>query len=51
MIKFICAKDYDEMSRRAANVISAQLIEKADSVLGLATGSTPIGLLCQRRDL
>ncbi len=44
MIKFVCAKDYDEMSRRAANVISAQLIEKADSVLGLATGSTPIGL-------
>ena len=44
MIKFICAKDYDEMSRRAVNVISAQLVEKADSVLGLATGSTPIGL-------
>ncbi len=43
MIKFICAKDYDEMSRKAANVISAQMIMKPDSVLGLATGSTPIG--------
>lgn len=43
MIKFVCAKDYDEMSRKAANVISAQLIAKDDSVLGLATGSTPIG--------
>ncbi len=31
------------MSRKAANVISAQMIAKADSVLGLATGSTPIG--------
>ncbi len=43
MIKFVCAKDYDEMSRKAANVISAQMITKANSVLGLATGSTPIG--------
>ena len=37
------AKDYDEMSRIAANIISAQLIMKPDCVLGLATGSTPIG--------
>ena len=43
MIKFVCAKDYDEMSRKAANVISAQMIMKSNSVLGLATGSTPIG--------
>ena len=43
MIKFVCAKDYDEMSRKAANVISAQMIMKPDSVLGLATGSSPIG--------
>ena len=32
------------MSRKAANVIGAQMIVKPDSVLGLATGSTPIGL-------
>lgn len=37
------AKDYDDMSRKAANIISAQVIMKPDCVLGLATGSTPIG--------
>lgn len=37
------AKDYDDMSRKAANIISAQLIMKPNCVLGLATGSTPIG--------
>lgn len=31
------------MSRKAANIISAQVITKPDCVLGLATGSTPIG--------
>jgi glucosamine-6-phosphate deaminase len=36
-------KNYQEMSRQAANLISAQVILKPDSVLGLATGSTPIG--------
>ena len=36
-------KDYDDMSRKAANVISAQMVMKPNSVLGLATGSTPIG--------
>lgn len=37
------AKDYQDMSRKAANIISAQIIIKPDCVLGLATGSTPIG--------
>ena len=37
-----CA-DYRAMSRQAANIISAQVILKPDCVLGLATGSTPIG--------
>ncbi len=36
-------KDYDEMSRKLANILSAQLIQKPDCVLGLATGSTPVG--------
>ena len=36
-------KDYDDMSRKAANMISAQIITKPDCVLGLATGTTPIG--------
>ena len=37
------AKDYEEMSRKAANLIAAQVIMKPDCVLGLATGTTPIG--------
>lgn len=37
------AKDEAEVSRKAANIISAQIILKPDSVLGLATGSSPIG--------
>ena len=36
-------KNYDEMSRKAANLIAAQIITKPASVLGLATGSTPVG--------
>ncbi len=42
-MRIIAAKDYDHMSRQAANLISAQVILKPDSVLGLATGSSPIG--------
>lgn len=42
-MKIIHAKDYEDMSRKAANIISAQVILKPDCVLGLATGSTPIG--------
>ena len=41
------AKDYADMSRKAANILSAQIIMKPDCVLGLATGSTPIGLYKQ----
>ena len=35
-MKIIKAKDYDQMSRKAANIISAQVIMKPDCVLGLA---------------
>ena len=35
--------NFKELSRKAANLISAQVILKPDSVLGLATGSTPVG--------
>lgn len=41
------AKDYEEMSRKAAGIVSAQIIIKPDCVLGLATGSTPVGLYKQ----
>lgn len=43
MMKIYKAKDYKDMSRKAANIISAQVIMKPNCVLGLATGSTPIG--------
>lgn len=40
-------KDYEEMSRRAASIIAAQILMKPECVLGLATGSSPIGLYQQ----
>jgi len=36
--------NYDEMSKKAANILMAQILLKPDCVLGLATGSTPIGI-------
>jgi len=42
-MRIICAKDYKEMSEMAADIIGAQILLKPDAVLGLATGSTPIG--------
>ena len=42
-MRIIKAKDYAEMSRKAANLIAAQVIAKPDCVLGLATGGTPVG--------
>ncbi|MBE7064777.1 MAG: glucosamine-6-phosphate deaminase [Ruminococcaceae bacterium] len=43
-MKIIVCKDYDEMSVEAAKIVAAQMKEKKDSILGLATGSTPLGL-------
>lgn len=37
-------KDYEEASRRGAEVLSDVIREKPDGVLGLATGSTPEGV-------
>ena len=42
-MKIYETENYEEMSRKAANILSAQVILKPDCVLGLATGSTPIG--------
>ncbi len=42
-MKVYCGKDYDEASRIAGNIIASQVILKPDCVLGLATGSTPVG--------
>ncbi|MBR5970677.1 MAG: glucosamine-6-phosphate deaminase [Lachnospiraceae bacterium] len=44
-------KDYDSMSRRAADIIAAQIVLKPESVLGLATGTTPIGTYTNLRKL
>lgn len=42
-MRIIKTADYDQMSKAAANIIAAQMILKPNSVLGFATGSTPIG--------
>lgn len=46
-MKIYKLKNYDEMSKKAANIVAAQVIMKPDCVLGLATGSTPEGLYKQ----
>lgn len=42
-MRIIITKDYEDMSRKTASIISAQVISKPNCVLGLATGSSPIG--------
>ena len=46
-MKIYAADDYKGMSRKAASIIASQVTLKSDSVLGLATGSTPIGMYQQ----
>ena len=46
-MKIYACPDYQAMSRRAAAIIAAQVTLKPDCVLGLATGSTPIGAYAQ----
>lgn len=41
-MRIIVANDYEEMSRKAAQIIASQLVLKPNTILGLATGSTPI---------
>jgi glucosamine-6-phosphate deaminase len=43
-MKVIVCENYEELSNQAAKIVSSQLIVKPNSILGLATGSTPIGL-------
>lgn len=43
-MKVIVVKDYTEMCKRASRIFAAQVTLKPDSVLGLATGSTPVGM-------
>jgi len=46
-MKRIICDNYEDMSRTAANIFAEQLSKKPDSVLGLATGSTPLGLYAE----
>ena len=56
-MNYIKVNNYDELSKRAANIIAAQVIMKPCSVLGLATGSSPLGTyeklaqMCKEGDL
>lgn len=43
-MRWIQAKDYDHLSELSAQIFEEQIKEKPNSILGLATGSTPIGL-------
>ncbi len=43
LLKIIIAKDYDQISREASLLIAEEIQKKPDLVLGLATGSTPLG--------
>jgi glucosamine-6-phosphate deaminase len=49
-MKIIIAENYADMSRKTANLLSAQVIIKPNCVLGLATGSTPLGVYAQLID-
>ena len=43
-IVLVVCKDYDTLSMKAAQIIAAQVNQKPDCILGLATGSSPVGL-------
>ncbi|MCL2037800.1 glucosamine-6-phosphate deaminase [Candidatus Saccharibacteria bacterium] len=43
-MRIIVCDNYDEMSRLAAEFVKSQIIMKPNCVLGLATGSTPVGM-------
>ena len=49
-MKVYVTEDYKAMSRKAANILSAQMILKPNSVVGLATGSSPVGMYHQLID-
>ena len=43
-MKIIVCENYEEMSAKAAEIFAEQIKAKPDSILGLATGSTPVGM-------
>ncbi len=50
-MRVIVCENYEELSREAAKIVAAQVIVKPDSVLGLATGSTPEGMYAQLAEM
>lgn len=44
MIRYQIVDTYEELCRRGAEIIAAQITEKPNAVLGLATGSSPVGI-------
>lgn len=42
-MRVIICKDYDEVSRKSAQIVAGQVTIKPNCTLGLATGSTPLG--------
>ena len=56
-MRIIICDTYEELSKKAAKIVASQITLKPDSVLGLATGSTPVGMygalakLCKRGEL
>lgn len=42
-MRIYVTEDYNAMSHRVASILAAQVLLKPDCVLGLATGSTPVG--------
>ncbi len=44
MVELIVAEDYQRLSEQAAHIVARQIRNKPDSVIGFATGSTPLGL-------
>ena len=43
-MEFVVCKNYEEISVKGAEIIAGQIKIKPDSVLGLATGNSPIGI-------
>lgn len=43
-MRIMVVDNYEEMSKKAASIVTSQVILKPESVLGLATGDTPIGM-------
>ena len=43
-MRLIVTEDYARLSETAAEIFAAEVLLKPESVLGLATGSTPVGM-------